>query len=370
VSYCKKKVLFVGSFKKTSKDGSVGGQMFASNTIVNSDLSDHIEWTLIDTTSDKNILSSNFVRLKKAILRVFKYTYNIVFFKYDYLLIFVSDGYSFWEKGLMGILGKALTNSKVIMAPRSGFIINDLNYNPRLKSFITYVIKKVDLIICQSNSWKDLFQQISRENDAKFTIIENLIDFEKYNIIPIECKEKNEKITILFMAWVTRNKGIYELIESVTLLKKDNIDFKLIIAGDGIDYDIVLEEVKNRQLSEYIDFQGWVLNQDKLDLLSKSDVFVLPTYFDGYPNSLMEAMAAGKACIATKVGSIPDMIVNNETGILIDKQNPLQLYESLKFLIQNEDIRKNMGIAAQNSINKVNSLPVGIAKYKKIFNIV
>jgi glycosyltransferase involved in cell wall biosynthesis len=160
------------------------------------------------------------------------------------------------------------------------------------------------------------------------------------------------------------------LIESVTLLKKDNIDFKLIIAGDGVDYDIVLEEVKNRQLSEYIDFQGWVLNQDKLDLLSKSDVFVLPTYFDGYPNSLMEAMAAGKACIATKVGSIPDMIVNNETGILIDKQNPLQLYESLKFLIQNEDIRKNMGIAAQNSINKVNSLPVGIAKYKKIFNIV
>jgi len=95
----------------------------------------------------------------------------------------------------------------------------------------------------------------------------------------------------------------------------------------------------------------------------------LPTYFDGYPNSLMEAMAAGKACIATKVGSIPDMIEDNENGMLIEKQNTQQLFEKLELLVRDSERRKKLGLKARNKIETVNAIPVGISKYKKIFNI-
>ncbi len=86
------KVLFVGCFKTTSKDGGVGGQMFASKTLINSSISNFVDWTLIDTTADINIPEVFTKRLLKAFLRTFKFTFKIVFFRYDTVLIFTADG--------------------------------------------------------------------------------------------------------------------------------------------------------------------------------------------------------------------------------------------------------------------------------------
>src|SRR6185437_8475075 len=123
----KKKILFVGSFKDAAKDGSVGGQMFACKAIINSNISELVDWTLIDTTADSNIIASSYNRIIKAFTRLFRFLYNIIFFKYDFVLIFTGGGWSFWEKGLMSIVAKYISRSKVIIAPRSGFIINDLS---------------------------------------------------------------------------------------------------------------------------------------------------------------------------------------------------------------------------------------------------
>lgn len=366
----KKRVLFVGSFKQTSKDGGVGGQMFACKTIVNSELSDFIQWNLIDTTADSNSLSSNYQRVKKAVLRFIKFTYNIVFYKHEYILIFVGEGWSFWEKGLMCLVSKMITKSDVIIAPRSGFIINDLDYNKRLKGFIKYVFIKVDHVICQSNSWKTLYEElIESKYNSKFVIIENVIDFDKYKNLPVRKLQKSETVQILFMAWVAQNKGIFELIESVKVLKDNNYNFRLTVAGLGADYDSVVALVAKYKLCDCVEFKGWVLDADKIDILSTTDIFVLPTYFDGYPNSLMEAMASAKACVATKVGSIPDMIDNYESGIIIEKQNSGQLYQSLQELISDPELRFKLSTNARQTVMERNSISVGIQKYKKIFNI-
>ncbi|HRB72286.1 MAG TPA: glycosyltransferase family 4 protein [Flavobacterium sp.] len=366
----KKRILFVGSFKKTSKDGGVGGQMFACKTIVNSELSNFVDWNLIDTTADSNILASNYKRIKKAVLRLIQFTYNLIFYKHDYVLIFVADGWSFWEKGLMSVMAKWLTNSKVVLAPRSGFIINDLQKENRLSGFIRYVFNKVDMVICQSESWKDLFEKtIARKDDAKFIIIENIIDFDNYKDVEINKRGDEETVIVLFMAWVSKEKGIYELLAAAKKLKEENTKFKLLIGGLGKDYEKAVAIVEDSGLSDCVEFKGWVLGEHKIEILNQSDIFVLPTYFDGYPNSLMEAMASGKACVATKVGSIPDMINNYKTGILIDKQNEQQLYESIKVLVEDQKLRLELGANARTKTEAINSIPAGISKYKKIFNI-
>ena len=363
-----KKVLFIGSFKKTSKDGGVGGQMFACKTIIDSPISDSINWTLIDSTADSNILGSTYLRIKKALLRLLKFTYYIIFFKFDYVLIFVADGWSFWEKGFMSIIAKWFSKSKVILAPRSGFIINDIYNTGKLSKFIKFVFKKTDIIICQSNYWKEIFEKcINSKNNSKFIIIENMIDFDKYAKLSIRNVKENEKVTILFMAWVTRNKGIFELINAIKMLKKDKLNFKVIIAGKGDEYEKINDEIKLADLKEDVTLMGWVLGKSKLQLLAESDIFVLPTYFDGYPNSLLEAMASGKACVATRVGSIQDMISDMESGILIDKKNPNQLYESLKLLIHNPELRNKISLNARENIKNTNSISSGILKFENLF---
>lgn len=364
-----KKVLFVGSFKNTSKDGSVGGQMFACKTIINSKLSESIDWTLIDSTSNSNILSNSYTRFTKALFRLIKFIYFTLFYRYNYILIFTADGWSFWEKGVMCLLGKYLTNSKVILAPRSGFIINDIKQNRKLRQFIAYTFKKVDTIICQSKFWQTTFEELSgTKNASKFVIIENIIDYEKYNSPKLKDLKKYGRVRILFLAWVKKEKGIFELIEAVKLLRKDNLDFEVIIAGKGEDFDKIVLEVEKNKLLGIVTFSGWILGDDKLNILSRSDIFVLPTYFDGYPNSLLEAMASGNACIATRVGSIPDMIRDMKNGILVDKQNVTQLYDRIKILIENPEMRRELGLKATEHVKTNNSIEIGIQKYNALFS--
>lgn len=366
----KKKILFVGSFRKTAKDGSVGGQMFASKTIINSSLSDYVEWTLIDTTSDSNILAGLHIRMWKAFLRLIQFSYRIIFFKHEIVFIFVADGWSFWEKGLMSLIAKYLSNSKVILAPRSGIIINDINKGKSLYKFIQFVFRKTDIVVCQSKYWKELFQNcVPDVPGAKFVIIENMIDISLYGNLPVRDTKNTETVTILFNAWVKRDKGIFEFVEAIKLLRQDNLNFKAIVAGNGADFLQVKDEINASGLDNYIDLKGWVLDNKKIELLAESDIYVLPTYFDGFPNSLLEAMAAGKACIGTRVGAIPDMIEDNFSGLLIDKQNHIQLYEALKALIADSQKRYNMAVNARERIRRTNTLEKTVDKYKLLFSL-
>jgi glycosyltransferase involved in cell wall biosynthesis len=364
------KVLFVGSFKEVSKDGSVGGQMFACRAIINSNISDSVDWTLLDTTADGNVLASSYNRIRKASVRLFKFIFYILFFKYDYILIFTGAGWSFWEKGIMSLIAKNLSRAKIILAPRSGFIINDLSGNGRLSHFISLVIGKVDVVICQSSFWKTLFKKVAPIGcDTEFIVIENIIDIDKYAQLPVRCLEKNEKVTILFMAWVTRNKGIFELIEAIKLLKASKLKFNLIVGGKGDDYEIIKKEIKISGLSDCVDLKGWIIGDEKLAIIANADIFVLPSYFEGYPNALLEAMASAKACIATSVGSIPNMIENKNNGVLIQEQNQFQLFEALKLLIENPDMRYMMSLNARESVKRTNSSNIIINKYRALFNV-
>lgn len=363
----KRKILFVGSFK-TGKDGGWGGQLFACKTIVNSDLKHSVDWTLLDTTHDSNISSSKYRRIQKSVFRMIKFIYFTIFYKFDFFLIFVSDGWSFWEKGFMSILVKYFSNAKVVLAPRSGFIINDLNNKTKLSRFIKFVLQKSDFVVCQSNSWKLLFEKTStQKNDKKYLVIENMIDYEKYAQLPLKNTYDNQIITILFLSWVTKSKGIYELIDAAKLLKKDGFDFKIIIGGKGEDFASVENEILTSNMSNYVSLEGWIVGDEKLKVLKESDIYVLPTYFEGYPNSLMEAMASSKACIGTRVGSIPDMIDHKINGLLIEKENHHELYLALKYLITHPIERVEMAQNAKVSIRNTNSIPIVISKFEKIF---
>lgn len=362
-----KTILFVGSFREMAKDGSVGGQMFASNTIIKSDLNKHFNWILLDTTALSNKKSNFITRLIRAVIRLMKFTHYVLFYKIDKILIFVGDGWSFWEKGLMVYIAKYFSKSEAILAPRSGFLENDILYNIQLKSFIIKVLNKADKVVCQSEKWRNIFSSLTINSYNKYVIIENGIDSNPYIEFPIQEKQyKNSTITILFLSWVDKNKGIFDLLEAVLLLRKNQIKFKLIIAGNGIDFEKAKKFVLINNLTNQISFVGWAYGVEKFKLLQNADIFVLPTHFEGYPNSLLEAMLSGKACLATSVGSIPDMVRNNKSGILVDKQNPNEIYKALNILITDDKFRKTISLEARNEVSNRNSIEAFVKKFKEL----
>ena len=173
----------------------------------------------------------------------------------------------------------------------------------------------------------------------------------------------------MFLSWLDRNKGVFEIIEAVKMLVKENLNFNLILAGNGRDFKKISEDVELNGLKQYVELFGWATGHEKLDLLNNCDIYILPSHFEGYPNSLLEAMASGKACIATNVGAIPEIIKNETNGLLIEKKNVLQLYSALKCLILDYGKRISLSKNARNTIMLNNTEIIGIENYKKIFEI-
>lgn len=360
MSKAKKNVLFIGSFKEYSKDGSVGGQMFASKSIINSNLSESINWVLIDSTADSNKIENILKRSKNALIRCIYFIKHLIFSKIDTVLIFTADGWSFLEKGTMSLIAK-FVNKKVILAPRSGLVINDVNNSNFFRYFIPFVIRKVDHIICQGVTWKYFYLNLSKENPDKFIVIQNWIDTSLY----YRHKKYNSKtINILYLSWVDHNKGILDLIMAASLLNTNNIIIN--IAGDGQAMQESKNLVEKYNLKHIIKFLGWVLGDNKIDLLSTSDIYVLPSYFEGFPNSLMEAMISKCAIISTNVGSIPDLIQHAENGLLYNPGDINKLKEHLDALISNIELRKKLSHNAFETIINNNSIDFAVQKLKTI----
>ena len=104
-------------------------------------------------------------------------------------------------------------------------------------------------------------------------------------------------------------------------------------------------------------------------LIQKSNIFVLPSYYEGYPNSLLEAMASSKACIATNVGSIADIIVDGENGFIINSKNHIQLYEKLKELILDRKKIESFSLKARETVLNNNTSEIFYSKINNILKL-
>lgn len=362
-----KKILFVGSFKKSAKDGSVGGQMFACKTLLESDISNKVDWVLLDSTADSNMPLPITKRAWKAVQRIITFIRHLCFSKIEETIIFTADSFSFLEKGSMALLGK-LFGKRVILAPRSGILVQNLQQSTFFKWFIPFVFKRVDIIICQGESWERLFQQIlPPQHHHKLRVIPNWIDVEKYNFQKTKPATTNQELNVLFLSWVIKDKGIFDLIDAASQLPDNKL--KYTIAGKGADLEKSKELVASFGLEDKFDFLGWVVGDAKMELLQTADIYVLPSYFEGYPNSLMEAMASGIASVSTDVGSIPDLIKDDKTGIIIKPGDSKALADALHLLSQNHQLRQQMGSDAQLDVSQNNDIASAVSAFKKLLQL-
>jgi len=359
-----KNVLFVGAFSEVTKYTHAGGLMFACDTIINS-LKDDVNWILIDSTASTNKHRGISERAINAVKRIFKLIKHLFFSRVDIVILFSAEGFSFVEKGFMALLSK-LFGKKVIFAPRSGLLLDDIDASTCFRKYVKFVLSKVDRVLCQSEFWKEYFSDLVGGTINKYTVIHNWIDSEKYfNNKPTYIKKKLEKtIKVLFLGWVTKNKGIFDIIEVANKLR--NNDIKFIIAGDGDAFEEIVELVEKKDLTHMFDFRGWVKGDEKLDLFIESDIYILASYKEGYPNSLMEAMASSLPVISSKVGSTPDLIQDNLNGLLFDAGDINQLAEKTLMLIQDEDERIRIANNARERIATNNTMEIGSAKFRQL----
>lgn len=212
-----------------------------------------------------------------------------------------------------------------------------------------------------------LFQNAKKEvwfQKEKVEIINNGIELPEGREIDLKSKDP-DLVKVVCISRLDANKGIDWLIDVFAQTFKNNEKVSLEIAGSGEMFDYLDNKLKSSEIYN-IKLLGFINNIDHL--LSNSDIFVLPSKFEAFPLSILEAMAYALPVIATDTGGVPDMVKNGENGFVVDYKNDTQLANALIKLTTDAGLKKNMGNASQMFVKNKFSFQKSMGKLTQILS--
>lgn len=201
---------------------------------------------------------------------------------------------------------------------------------------IRRVLSMGDAFLVLAPAWREFFGElIGRE---RITVLPDSI------AIPPAFEKDYNNHDVLFLGRLCREKGIGELLACVPEIARKFPDFHLYLGG--IWEDEVLEKEAYRD-AEHITWLGWVSGEEKKKWLRRCRILTLPSYFEGQSVSLLEAMAYYCGIAAADTGGIPQMILQEETGLLVPVKDASALQAALLRLLEDETLCRRLGDAAR-----------------------
>ncbi|HEC85210.1 MAG: colanic acid biosynthesis glycosyltransferase WcaL [Candidatus Parabeggiatoa sp. nov. 2] len=167
---------------------------------------------------------------------------------------------------------------------------------------------------------------------------------------PRPFRQHPEPFELLCVGRIVPAKGQFILVEAATRLIAQGYQLRLRLVGDGPDRQGLETEVVRRGLTEQIIFEGSVNQEHILDLYNQTDVFVLASFAEGLPVSLMEAMIMEIPCVTTNITGIPELITSGKEGILVAASDIDALADAIALLMDNPDLRRQIGEASRLQI--------------------
>jgi len=255
----------------------------------------------------------------------------------------------------------------VIKCHSPSVLLNEVYKNaPTLDSrFVDWIerttIRNANLVISPSKNLADIVSEKMGIKINDIDIIPNPLDTEFFSPIPISYKEKNE-LKVLFVGRLDRLKGAHIFVEAIPIISKEMPDTSFILIGrdtntgpNNSSMRTYLENLIPNNIKERVSFFGNVERDILIDYYRGSDVCVVPSFYENFPNTVMEAMSCGKAVVASNTGGIPEVIEDAISGLLVKTGDAKDLAEKVIMLLKKRDMRENIGINARKRIESLYS---------------
>lgn len=255
------------------------------------------------------------------------------------------DG-SIWRKFVVCFVAKKIFAKKTIFHIHAGAFDECYERGGKLYKYMCrFLINNSEALIVLSERWNEFFEK--NFTIKKILVIKNPVEHKQ----PLVVKKINapDIITFLFLGRIADHKGIFDLVNLV-IAEQDSLRGKCrFLIGGNHEVDRLKTMIEEGGISDMAEYIGWVQNDEKDRFFSLSDYFILPTYEEAMPMTILEAFSYGKPVITTPVGSIPEVVEHNKNGILFTPGDMTQLKKILFDVINDRSTYECMKKNAMNT---------------------
>lgn len=199
---------------------------------------------------------------------------------------------------------------------------------------------------------------------SKFKIIRCGVDIEQFDYRP----PSGAASKLAYVGRLSAEKGLPILFESLAVMKQRGAEAQLTVMGDGPDRSYLEEMTEKMGLSEQVQFAGFVDQATIAANLRASDIFVLPSFAEGIPVALMEAMAIGLPVIATYVGGVTELVVDGETGQVVNASDPIDLARAIEKYVREPEFCATVATNARKRVESEFNIEDQVDKLAELFS--
>jgi glycosyltransferase involved in cell wall biosynthesis len=247
------------------------------------------------------------------------------------------------------LLLKGLDYSRIVITPHASLKDEIQNirslkwkFNHLINIFIEkkYLTRTGNIIFISKYIQNELFKNHSRFKIHNSALIYNPVDAAYFN-----CKEESQKnnLNIVYLGAIIHRKGLALLLDAFSFVnskRKDKIILHVIGGNTEEEYkDIISKKISEFNLADDVIFHGWLKQDEIIEIFNSACVFVMPSYHENLPVSLIEAMSAGLVIIASKVGGIPEIVTEGFNGLLFNSNDITSLIAALEKVIADKELR-------------------------------
>jgi glycosyltransferase involved in cell wall biosynthesis len=325
----------VGAKPTKSDNQNPGGQLTASVGLTNYLRLKGYTVDIVDTTQSSFPVPSLIVRLNKGFRRFVELFRLLQSNRINGVIIFASAGFSFYERICMSLLCRYFEVPDLFFI-RSGHFMAKVKASYSSALFAKLLLKVPFRIGAQGNKWFEFYGMLGVD-PSKTTVIRNWLP----DSIVIRDSPKvwkvDEPINFIYVGWLVHEKGVIELLDAISELRS-HYQFRFTFVGSGTLDAHVRQFIIDSGWDPDVVALGWKKPEEVQQLLIAADVFVLPSYAEGFPNALLEAMAKGLPAICSDVGGISDSLAHNVNGFLIPPRQHKPLVEAMEQYLLHPDL--------------------------------
>lgn len=341
----KKKILFILHVPPPVHGSSMVGKYIKESLPINETF-DTRYINLGTSTKVDQIGKGGFLKIVKYINIILKTAYNIIFHRPQLAYIaMTAKGGAFYKDVLIAFLLKIFHIKLVIHFHNKGVAVNQ---EKKLDHYLyRKVFKNTKVILLSKYLYADVKKYVAKKD--VFYCPNGIPE------MPVELIDRTHKkgtVQLLFLSNLIESKGVFVLLEALYTLHKKNVDFYCnFIGGEGdISALIFQKKVEELGLTNKVSYLGKKYGVDKNEYFLNADIFIFPTFYHNETFGLvnLEAMQYALPVISTFEGGIPEVVVNENTGFLVNQKNVIDLSKKIEALINNKDLRIKMGENGRN----------------------